>query len=220
MTAPRAALGAARRWLHRLAGGPASVDPEMEQLRRQLAEYERGWPPGHFYSPIPSLAEVSRREAEIFRVPREIPGVDLNEGEQLALFAALAPYYDEQPFPDHRREGGRYFFENPMYTYGEALILYAMMRHLRPRRIVEIGSGHSSCAMLDTVERFLGGAVACTFIEPYPDLLRSLVGDDEFARLRVIAKPVQDVDPEVFAGLGLATSCSWTRRTSPRSAAT
>ena len=201
MTAPRATLGAALRWVRHVAGHRAGADTELEQLRQQLTEYERGWPPGHFYSPIPSLAEVRRREAEIFRVPREIPGVDLNEGAQLELFAALAAFYGEQPFPEHRRDGTRYFFENPMYSYGEALVLYAMIRHLRPRRIVEIGSGHSSCAMLDTIERFLDGAVACTFIEPYPDLLRSLVGDEEFARLHVIATPVQDVDPEVFARL-------------------
>jgi N-acetylglucosamine-6-phosphate deacetylase len=31
---------------------------EVERLRATLAEYERGWPPGHFYSPIPSLEQV------------------------------------------------------------------------------------------------------------------------------------------------------------------
>lgn len=191
----------ARQFVQRVAARVGGVEAQLAQCRQQLADLQLGWPPGHFYSPIPSLDEVRRREGEIFRVPREIPGVELQDAAQIELFHALSAYYSDQPFPEHRREGTRFFFENPMFSYGEALILHAMMRHLRPRRIIEIGSGYSSCAMLDTAEHFLGGAVQCTFIEPYPDSLRSLVGEEEFARLGVIALPVQDVGLEPFAAL-------------------
>ena len=59
-----------------------------------------------------------------------------------------------------------------MYTYSDAVFLYGMLRHARPKRIVEVGSGFSSAAMLDTIDQHLDGDVACTFIEPYPERLR------------------------------------------------
>ena len=41
-------------------------------------------PPGHFYSPIPNLVEVRKKEDVIFgRIQRSIPGIELNEQEQL-----------------------------------------------------------------------------------------------------------------------------------------
>lgn len=56
-------------------------------------------PPGHFFSPIPSLEEIKLKENEIFgTVPREIPGVELNMDEQLELFNNLKTYYQKLPF--------------------------------------------------------------------------------------------------------------------------
>jgi hypothetical protein len=40
-------------------------------------------PPGHFYSPIPDLAEVRARETSIYRVPDALPGIDLRSRDQL-----------------------------------------------------------------------------------------------------------------------------------------
>jgi hypothetical protein len=76
-----------------------------------------------------------------------------------------------------------------------------MMRHLRPKRIVEIGSGYSSCAMLDVNELFFSDSIAFTFIDPYPQLLRSLISTSDLRRNRVLGQPVQEVDLEVFQEL-------------------
>ena len=38
-----------------------------------------------------------------------------------------------------------------------------MVRELKPRRILEIGSGHTSALILDTNERYFGGGIDCTF---------------------------------------------------------
>ena len=46
-----------------------------------------------------------------------------------------------------------------------------MIRELKPRRILEIGSGHTSALILDTNERYFDGGIECTFVEPYPELL-------------------------------------------------
>ena len=44
--------------------------------------------------------------------------------------------------------------DNPHYSYTDGIILFCMLNHLRPRRLIEIGSGFSTCAILDTNRLF------------------------------------------------------------------
>ena len=98
------------------------------------------FPPGHFYSPIPSLREVKKNEARIFgHVPQQLSAIDLNTEEQLALFDELKRYYPSIPFKEHRSDRLRYFYENEMYSYSDAIILHTMIRHLKPKTIIEVG---------------------------------------------------------------------------------
>src|SRR5215468_816860 len=149
------------------APGAPPAAPELPALRFA--------PPGHFYSPLPDLEDVARRGAELFRSSVSIPGVELNEAAQLALLERFRGFYAEQPFTAGPSSARRYHFDNPMYSYSDALFLYFMLRHLQPRRVIEVGSGYSSCVTLDTSEQFLQGSVKCTFIEPYPDRLFGLL---------------------------------------------
>jgi len=169
------------------------------ELRALQARDEQGWPPGHFYSPIPDLDDVRRRDAAIF--DRDVPpyGIDHRQDAQLALLRDMAAFYPEQPWASDRRPGLRYWFDNPNFQQGEALVLYGLLRLGRPQRVVEVGSGWSSCALLDVNERFLDGAVTCTFVEPYPELLRELTPDDDHLDVRPV--PVQEADPVVFEQL-------------------
>ncbi|MBU6435069.1 MAG: class I SAM-dependent methyltransferase, partial [Nitrospirae bacterium] len=158
---------------------------ERDKLLSELSALKRFVPPGHFFSPIPSLDEISKDESRIFEsVPREIIGVELHEPEQLTLLDEIAHYYKEMPFQSHKVEGLRYYFENPAYSYSDAIILHGMIRHLKPKRIIEIGSGFSSCVTLDTNELFFNGSISTTFIEPYPHLLMSLVKEKDKGRMR------------------------------------
>ena len=176
---------------------------EVERLRATLAEYERGWPPGHFYSPIPSLEQVRARDASIWPpAPRRLEGIDLREEHQLELLEAFAAYYAEQPWSEEKQERLRYWFDNPNFSYGESIFLYSMLRHLKPARVIEIGSGYSSCALLDTNERFLGGSAKVTFIEPYPELLQSLLSPQDLASVEIVASAVQDVPTSTYRSLG------------------
>ena len=160
-------------------------------------------PPGHFYSPIPNLAEVRKREGAIFgRIPRSIPGIELNEQEQLSLLGQFKTYYDELPFKSYKSDGLRYFFENPSYSYSDAICLYCMLRYAKPNRIIEIGSGYSSCVMLDSNDLFFSGSTKLTCIEPFPDLLLSLIRPGDVDRITLIAQRVQDVELNEFEALG------------------
>lgn len=160
-------------------------------------------PPGHFYSPIPCLEDVRRDEAAIFTdPPRTILGVDLRESDQLQLLSKFAEYYSTIPFQSRKTEGLRYYYENDAYSYSDAIFLHCMIRHLKPNRIIEVGSGFSSCVTLDTNDRFFEGQIQTTFIEPYPHLLNSLLTDRDRERVKLIPQRLQDVPIEEFQSLG------------------
>lgn len=182
-----------------------SIIWERDQLRAenlQLKQYGTWVPLGHFYSPFPLVEAVKKREAEIFgELPRSLPGIHLNEDTQLDLLTKFKPYYDEQPFESRKTKYLRYFFENPSYSYSDAIFLYCMLRHLKPRRVIEVGSGYSSCVILDVNEIYFGNTVNCTFIEPYPELLKSLVKEVDLNRIEIIPKPLQEVDTNKFLEL-------------------
>jgi hypothetical protein len=178
---------------------------ERDKLYSELAVLKKDLrfvPPGHFYSPIPSMDEIIRDDSKIFGdIPRNIDGLDLHEAEQLRLLNQFVAYYDEMPFQAQKCEGLRYYFENPAYSYSDAIFLHCMIRHLKPNRIIEVGSGFSSCMTLDTNELFCGGSIATTFIEPYPELLLSLVKEADKSTIKTIPTRLQDVDLREFDAL-------------------
>jgi predicted O-methyltransferase YrrM len=159
------------------------------------------WPPGHYYSPVPSLDDIKSRELEIFAVSRSVPGIDLGESRQLELLNELAQYYTDQPFNEDKTPGLHYFFDNPNFRHGEAIILYCMMRYTRPKRIIEIGAGYSSCVMLDVNQLFFDSSIECTIIDPDPELLLSLIGGDNQKKMQIIRQRIQRVDLSTFSTL-------------------
>jgi cephalosporin hydroxylase len=68
-----------------------------------------------------------------------------------------------------------------------------MLRHIQPRRIIEVGSGFSSAAMLDLNERAHGGSIEMTFIDPEMERLKRLLRGDDRGRVRLLEQRVQDV---------------------------
>jgi hypothetical protein len=105
------------------------------------------------------------------------------------------------PFQPEKCEGLRYYFENPAYSYSDAILLHCMIRFLKPKRIIEVGSGFSSCMILDTNELFFAGSIVTTFIEPYPELLLSLIKDKDKSKIKTIPSRLQEVDLGEFEAL-------------------
>jgi hypothetical protein len=173
---------------------------ERDGFRDQM-QCQYSWP-GHFHSPIPSIDEIKKREKRIFGVlPQSLPQIDLNEQEQLSLFDSLKQYYADLPFEAEKKAGFRYYFANQAFDAGDAITFFCMLRNFRPKRVIEAGSGYSSCVLLDTNEHFLDNSVSCTFIEPYPEILKQLLTDADKSSVRLIEKNLQDVDLELFEEL-------------------
>jgi predicted O-methyltransferase YrrM len=181
---------------------------ELERARADLADLEdrtRTWVPfGHFYSPFADLADVRERADAIWRRdPLALPGVDIRLDAQRQLLDVLQPHADGVSFARSADEASkrheRYWSENPAFGEGDALFLVALLRHLRPKRLIELGCGYSSACLLDARERDLRGELDLTFVDPHPELMESLMreGDD----VKLIRTGTERLDLDVFTSL-------------------
>ena len=195
---------------------------QTEQLI-SLCEVDPGFMPGAFYSPIPSISEVKEFIFDSLKTetspielnlavavgspPRwklkteTLPAIELNPSKQLKLLDTFERFYQELPFTDKKREDIRYYYNNGSYSYSDAIILYSMIRHLKPGSIIEVGSGFSSSVMLDTNELFMDNQISFTFIEPYPQLLESLLIKDDRKNVTIYEKRLQEIPMTVFKEL-------------------
>src|SRR4051812_45011800 len=130
---------------------------ERDHYRAQLQALGY-FPPGHYYSPFPDLEQIHRDRGRIFENSNaSLGGIDLNESGQVELIEKLKTFYRELPFSEGPSPSFRYYLDNEYYAYSDGILLYCLLRHLRPRLYVEIGSGYSSACAMDTDQHFLGG---------------------------------------------------------------
>jgi len=154
--------------------------------------------PGDYYSPLPDYKATLARSEILFKQDEaKCLGIDLKEEAQLKLLENFAEYYGNIPFSIQPGENTRYY-ENTWFNYADAIILYSVMRHYEPARVIEVGSGFSSAAMLDVNDLFLQNTVDFTFIEPDPQRLFSLLKPEDKNRHTVVPNEVQDVPLAVF----------------------
>lgn len=162
-----------------------------------------GYEPGHYYSPIPDLSSLRDSTEKIFnhQPPADI---DLNTGVQLQVLEEVKHFYNEYPYLSTNSTGNlRYNKTEAWYRFSDAVFLYSMIRKFRPKRIIEVGSGHSSAIMLDTNEIFLNHSCSFVFIEPFPEeRLNKVLTEKDKTIAQVIPSKVQDVDLQLFESLG------------------
>jgi predicted O-methyltransferase YrrM len=185
------------RWLYHEARRIGYLhDPER-------APFILTYPAGHYYSPLPTLSSA----VAAARRPRDAgfaaaSAIDMRVDDQLRLLREFAAFRDSIPFASAGANNGcRYNYDNSWFEACDAVVLHAMLRHFRPTRVVEIGSGYSSAAALDTVDRFLDGRTAYTFIEPNPYRLEALLRGEDRKRHTVIKRFVWDEPLSTFAAL-------------------
>jgi predicted O-methyltransferase YrrM len=160
-------------------------------------------PPGHYYSPFPDSVELGKKKDQIFQRDTEttLNGIDLRADAQYSLLQRLSVFYLPVFFPVQKTDDYRYYFDNQYFCYSDAIFLSCMIREMKPRQIIEIGSGFSSAVMLDVNERHFGNQIKLTFIEPYPeDRLNLLVKKSD--NFTIIQDFVQNVSTELFEQLG------------------
>ena len=175
--------------------------PYVSKLRKMLRQVG-AFPPGHFHSPIPDPDEVLRRVEWMRAAKFEVRDVRFNHEQQFDLLQEFAKFYADLPFPVNQNEACRYYYDQTVFCYPDAIFLYSFLRQTKPSKIIEVGSGFSSAVILDTVDRFFAVAPEITFVEPEPVRLDRLLRNEDRKTARILKQQVQDVPLDVFRSLG------------------
>ncbi|MDF0494643.1 class I SAM-dependent methyltransferase [Bradyrhizobium yuanmingense] len=94
----------------------------------------------HYYEPIVFPADL-KRDPDL---PRQIAGLNLNEAAQLGLVEEFDYRNELLEIPVSQKGLGQFGYHNGSFEPGDAEFLYNMIRHFRPKRIIEVGSGNST----------------------------------------------------------------------------
>jgi hypothetical protein len=139
--------------------------------------------PIHYYEPLPDFRSITREQTQR---KRAFPAIDFRRDDQLRLLDELQSYARELPETD---------LVNDYFSGLDAVVYYSLIRHLKPRRIIEIGGGYSTRLASKALSANASGRLTC--IEPYPE---ERLSDAPFG-VHLVTKRVEDVDVSFFATL-------------------
>lgn len=156
------------------------------------------FPSGHFHSAVVNPETV--REYVDWSNAEPIAAIDLPLEQMTAFYAKHRDMFRATVFSNEKTSKQRYYVDGAPFPHGDVLALRAMMVDYRPKRIVEIGSGFSTAAMLDAADEF-GIDCGITCIEPHPERLNALLRADDRDRVTLIQQDVQKVPIDLFKSL-------------------
>ena len=140
----------------------------------------------HYYEPLFDERDLHGD----LSTPRTLAGIDWNESGQLRLLQELSPFGSQTPA----------FEPNGYFGPGDVECWFSVLRHFKPKRVIEVGSGYSTLVCMDAIRRNreeTGRDCAITCIEPYEG--RSLAQYQ--GQICLLRKPVEEISPETFAEL-------------------
>ena len=147
-----------------------------------------------FYSPIPALDEIP---PETFERESPLAGIDFDLDAQLRWVGdeLAAPMNEFRPGSG----AGRYAAGTASYPQLDATVLFGMIRRLRPRRVIELGSGASTLVLAEAARANArdGAPLQLDVFDPFPGVPEDLPGLGSLNRTRA-----QDVPLEVLRELG------------------
>jgi predicted O-methyltransferase YrrM len=167
--------------------------PRFQRLSDRLGFQIRS---DHYYEPTYRECDLPADTAK----PRQIVGLDFNEAAQLALLAEFTFADELRRISTSKSDPAAFGYHNDAYSYGDAELLYSMIRLKKPRRIIEIGSGQSTLMARLAIEA--NGKEDSSYncdhicIEPYEAPWLEKAGPT------IIRKRVEDVDLSLFDKLG------------------
>jgi len=157
----------------------------------------------HYYLPLPEEEDVTNG---FWEKTSDLIGIDINAPFALNLLKDVFPLYMNEfrsKFPLHATDNPlQFYLINGGYMAIDAHIYYSLIRHYKPRRIIEIGAGNStllaSAACLQNQEE-TGRPVNLTAIDPFP---YDLYASGKVTGLSYMIKSkVQHVNMELFTSL-------------------
>ncbi len=160
--------------------------------------------PNGFYTPLNDCNFLSQNQ-DLWRSRPPNRGIDWNIDGQLKTSKTVGKYIDElQDVPTRHIPGKlEYCWDNYFWNNADALVQYALIRHYKPRRFVEIGCGWSSLLLQRAIEKN-GSPCKVVQIEPYPNANIFSVLPKTWVHYNVI---LQRVPTHVFEELQAGDIC-------------
>lgn len=151
--------------------------------------------PQVFYSPLVDPGEIDLGK---LGAKRALPGITINMEEVSAWVDKISGYAPEFKWAPRDPVSGAVPWSET-YTTMDSAFLYCLLRHLKPRRYIEIGCGVSSRVSSEALRanECEGIKAEAFYIEPYPG--PRLEGVELYGELLV--KKVEDVPLEFFRQL-------------------
>jgi predicted O-methyltransferase YrrM len=169
----------------------------FRMLRRGASRIGLHVLPKTFYSAVP---DVDALPAGTFERRSALAGIEFDLDRQLEWARAnlAAPMAEFSP-PDNADGAPVYTRGTPTYPLLDATVLYGMMRALRPRRVVELGSGASTLVTAQALRANArdGAPAALEVFDPYPGVVDERL--DGLTRLE--RRRAQEVPLDTFESL-------------------
>jgi hypothetical protein len=125
----------------------------------------------HFYLPIPDDGDAL---GQFWESTSSMAGVNMNQSAALHLIDVILPPYLKEfrkQFPIEKpADPTGFWLINGGYMAVDAHVLYGLVRHYKPRKIIEIGNGNSTLLAIEAANknRADGHAAEVVSIDPYP----------------------------------------------------
>jgi len=150
----------------------------------------------HFYQPIPDLKDLEERK--VWDKVSELKGIEWKPKEYLKNLKELSVYADECDWPDDPTDDPMQFYtNNASFSYGCASALHSMIRKIKPKRVIEVGSGKSSLVIADAIKANKTDT-EYTIIDPYS----SIENTELFPKnTKLVLEQVENIDLSTFKKL-------------------
>lgn len=158
--------------------------------------------PGYHGSTIPNLKEIRENKDLIFGIENINDGISYNLTNQISCFKELIQYKDgyKPPLKQDATIHNLYFYDNGMLEFNDGFFLYAFIKKLHPKTIIEIGSGHSSGLMIETCKS-IQAKTKLFFIDPYSTTIENILKKSFTEEHQLIKKEAQKMDLTFFKQL-------------------
>jgi hypothetical protein len=156
--------------------------------------------PVHFYQPIPDTRLLKK---SLWSGESGLIGINMNVEKQLSLVQHFSEHFKDELLALSKNKPTtpyEYRWKNKFIPAVDAIALYCMVRHFKPRQVFEIGSGNSTYLTAHAVlaNQKEGCETRLIAIEPYPgEVLKA--GFPGLSELRV--QKVEDIPLDMFGQL-------------------
>jgi predicted O-methyltransferase YrrM len=149
----------------------------------------------HYYEPLFNFKHLKKK---LYK-DRNLPAINFKLNRQLNNLSNLV-YTDELIDLNLKKNSPNFNFniKNGFFEHGDAEIYYQLIRHIKPKNILEIGSGQSTLIALEAIKKNkdidkINTKINC--VEPYENTwLNNL-------KIKIIRKKIEDLDTNYYLSL-------------------